>query len=131
MERALFPRGGVTIVHAGQISTISLSDTVKLSAIVPYELFGVRVRNTCPRDGPVIKRKITPVFTRVAYFIKAFCVLLFGIRTPLRIAAEWGFRITNKFGDAWVNTTWIGWIIGEIPMVRKRFAVVRVKCFIR
>ncbi|OBG75377.1 hypothetical protein A5701_21005 [Mycobacterium sp. E3305] len=65
------------------------------------------------------------------YVIEAFCIFLLRIRVSLRIAAIWCFGIMDKLGHVSVNLAGIDRIVGEVPVVIQRIAVVRVERLIR
>lgn len=70
------------------------------------------------------------MLTTMTYSIKPLCVLLFGVDVALGITAKWRVRIMNEFGNVTVNPSRVDRVIREIPMVGKRFAIMRVERFI-
>lgn len=79
----------------------------------------------------MITRKIQPTLPLTTWLVEALRVLLFGIRLPLWVAAEWRFGITNQLGDVRVDLCSVDWIVGEIPMLGKWLTVARVQLLIR
>lgn len=83
------------------------------------------------RDSAVVTRKVHPGLTFITHLIEAFCILLFGVSMPLGIATEWRFGIANQLGDIAVNLRTVDGIVSEIPVVRQRFPIMRVKFLVR
>lgn len=79
----------------------------------------------------MVARKVHPRLTLIPNLIKAFCVLVRGVSVPIGVATEWRFGITNQLGNSAVDLRRVDWIVGEIPMIVQRLAIVGINFLVR
>lgn len=113
-----------------QVSAIIVSDPIHGVAIVLNVCVRVCECDLCAGNCAGVAGKILPVVSLFRELVEALLVFGLGVSVAIGCPAKRRLRIFHEFCNVGINSGRVCRVLIELPVLRKRFTVVRINCVI-